>query len=175
MHDIFFYRDKNGKQPVRDYLESLLNKNDKDSRIKANKILTYIDSLKQYGVLIGEPFVKHLEGDLWELRPLRDRIFFVAWHEDKPAGILILKDADEKKICTLRVMPEFRRMGVGHQLMDCAISALNTTHPIITVSDDHIQEFSKLLIKDYKFVPTEIHYGYYRENHVEYVFNGVLN
>jgi len=103
------------------------------------------------------------------------RLIFVAWHEDKPAGILILKDADEKKICTLRVMPEFRRMGVGHQLMDCAISALNTTHPIITVSDDHIQEFSKLLIKDYKFVPTEIHYGYYRENHVEYVFNGVLN
>ena len=81
MHDIFFYRYNNGKQPVRDYLESLLNKNDKDSRIKANKILTYIDSLKQYGVLIGEPFVKHLEGDLWELRPLRDRIFFVAWHE----------------------------------------------------------------------------------------------
>lgn len=103
------------------------------------------------------------------------RLIFVAWHEDKPAGILILKDADEKKICTLRVMPEFRRIGVGHQLMDCAISALNTTHPIITVSDDHIQEFSKLLIKDYKFVPTEIHYGYYRENHVEYVFNGVLN
>ncbi|MBM9833412.1 type II toxin-antitoxin system RelE/ParE family toxin, partial [Enterococcus faecalis] len=27
----------------------------------------------------GEPFVKHLEGDIWELRPLRDRVLFVAW------------------------------------------------------------------------------------------------
>jgi len=25
------------------------------------------------------PYVKHLEGELWELRPVRDRIFFVAW------------------------------------------------------------------------------------------------
>ena len=25
--------------------------------------------------------MKHLEGDIWELRPIRDRIFFVAWHE----------------------------------------------------------------------------------------------
>lgn len=28
---------------------------------------------------MGEPYVKHLEGEIWELRPLRDRILFVAW------------------------------------------------------------------------------------------------
>lgn len=27
----------------------------------------------------GEPYVKHIEREIWELRPLRDRIFFVAW------------------------------------------------------------------------------------------------
>lgn len=38
--------------------------------------------LKRYGTLAGEPYMKHLDGDIWELRPLRDRILFVAWHED---------------------------------------------------------------------------------------------
>lgn len=103
------------------------------------------------------------------------RLVFVAKYDDRVAGILILKNSDEKKICTLRVAPEFRRMGIGHQLMDCAIDALNISRPVITVSDDHIQEFSRFLIRDYKFVPTEIHYGYYRDDHVEYVFNGTLD
>mgnify|MGYP000614733014 FL=1 len=31
--------------------------------------------LRNYGTLAGEPYMKHLEGDIWELRPIRDRIF----------------------------------------------------------------------------------------------------
>ena len=34
--------------------------------------------LEIHGTRAGEPFVKHLEGEIWELRPLRDRILFVA-------------------------------------------------------------------------------------------------
>jgi phage-related protein len=30
--------------------------------------------------MAGEPFVKHIDGDIWELRPLKDRFFFVAWY-----------------------------------------------------------------------------------------------
>lgn len=54
-------------------------KKDKDSRIKLNKIRDYIKVLSEYGTRAGEPYVKHLDGDIWELRPLRDRILFVAW------------------------------------------------------------------------------------------------
>jgi len=36
--------------------------------------------LRNYGTLAGEPYMKHIEGDIWELRPIRDRIFFVVWH-----------------------------------------------------------------------------------------------
>ena len=82
MHKIYFYRDKNGKEPVYDYLRELTQKKDKDSRIKANKISDYIEILSQYGTQAGEPYVKHLDGEIWELRPLRDRILFVAWHDD---------------------------------------------------------------------------------------------
>ena len=79
MHEIHFYRDRNGKEPVLEYLRELSRKKDKDSRIKANKINDYIEVLSQYGTQAGEPYVKHLDGDIWELRPLRDRILFVAW------------------------------------------------------------------------------------------------
>lgn len=103
------------------------------------------------------------------------RKVFTAYCSDQLAGILILKDTDEKKICTLRVLPGFRRIGIGHQLMDCAISALNTLHPVITVSDNHIQEFWDLLMTDYQFKLHEIHYGYYRDKHFEFVFNGSLD
>jgi phage-related protein len=82
MYEIYFYRDRSGKQPVLDYLQELCRRKDKDSRIKANKINDYIEMLSQYGTTVGEPYLKHLDGEIWELRPLRDRIFFVAWHED---------------------------------------------------------------------------------------------
>lgn len=79
MYEIHFYRDKNGQQPIREYIAELGKKNDKDSRIKLNKIRDYIKALSEYGTQIGEPYIKHLDGDIWELRPLRDRILFVAW------------------------------------------------------------------------------------------------
>lgn len=79
MYQILFYKDKNGNQPVADYMTMLACKKDKDSRIKLKKINDYIEMLSQYGTQVGEPYLKHIEGDIWELRPLRDRIFFVGW------------------------------------------------------------------------------------------------
>ena len=79
MHEIYFYKDKKGNQPVLDYIRYLAKRKDKDSRIKANKINDYIEMLARYGTQAGEPYMKHLEGDIWELRPLRDRILFAAW------------------------------------------------------------------------------------------------
>lgn len=77
MHRIYFYKDKNGNRPVADYIARLAGNKDKDSRIKLNKIRDYIKILSEYGTQAGEPFVKHLDGQIWELRPLKDRILFV--------------------------------------------------------------------------------------------------
>ena len=46
-------------------------------------LLAYLVALSQYGTRIGQPMVKHIEGDIWELRPLRNRIFFFYWKENK--------------------------------------------------------------------------------------------
>ena len=47
MYKIQFYKDRNGNQPVLEYLKELTRKKDKDSRIKANKIHDYIQILEQ--------------------------------------------------------------------------------------------------------------------------------
>lgn len=82
MHKIVFYRDKDGKEPVYEYMVELAKKNNKDARINLNKINDYIEILKQYGTQAGEPYIKHLEGDIWELRPIRNRVLFAAWIDD---------------------------------------------------------------------------------------------
>ena len=79
MNEIHFYKDKNGIEPVLEYMRELGSKHDKDSRIKLNKINDYIQMLSEYGIQAGEPYIKHLDGDIWELRPLRDRMLFVGW------------------------------------------------------------------------------------------------
>ena len=79
MYQIYFYKDEAGREPVLEYLQELGIKRGKSSRINRNKILDYIQVLSKCGTSAGEPYIKHLEGDIWELRPLRNRIFFVAW------------------------------------------------------------------------------------------------
>ena len=82
MYKIFFYQDSTGHQPVKEYIRELEAGKSKDNRIKLNKIRDYMKILEIHGTRAGEPFVKHLEGEIWELRPLRDRILFAAWVND---------------------------------------------------------------------------------------------
>lgn len=79
MYKVRFYKTRDGREPIAEYIAELANKDDKDSRIKLKKIREYIKVLSEYGTQAGEPYIKHLDGEIWELRPLRDRILFVSW------------------------------------------------------------------------------------------------
>jgi len=85
MYKVRFYRDRNGNSEIVDFLDKMKErgKTSKSDRINRNKILTYIGALEQYGTRIGEPIVKHIDGDIWELRPLANRIFFFYWKDNK--------------------------------------------------------------------------------------------
>ncbi len=85
MHEVEFYKDRNGKSEIVEYLDGLKNKSDtsKNERINRDKILAYILALKEYGTRIGQPIVKHIDGSMWELRPLANRIFFFYWKDNK--------------------------------------------------------------------------------------------
>ena len=84
MFRIEFYFDKNDNSEIVDFLKALYKsgKTNKHDRINHDKIATYMGLLKEYGTHIGEPVVKHIIGDIWELRPLSNRIFFFYWKEN---------------------------------------------------------------------------------------------
>lgn len=81
MNNVIFYTDKDGRSEIQEYLILLQQSNDKDSRIKSNKIVAYINMLEKHGLQIGQPYIRHLNDEIWELRPLRDRILF-AYYEN---------------------------------------------------------------------------------------------
>lgn len=82
MYRIRFYKDVAGKQPVKEYIRTLKKKaaTSKDARIKYEKITEYIEFLSDDGTMVGMPYVKRVEDEIWELRPLSDRIMFFCWN-----------------------------------------------------------------------------------------------
>jgi phage-related protein len=76
---VFYYKDSKGNSPIADYIKSLGAKNDKDSRVKLKKLLEYVEYLSREGKQAREPYAKHIDGEIWELRPIRDRVLFAAW------------------------------------------------------------------------------------------------
>jgi phage-related protein len=84
MYDIIFYSDAKGDEPIADLINDLRQKAimDKNARINFNKIIAYINLLSKEGTRIGEPVTKHLDGDIWELRPIDNRILY-AYYKDK--------------------------------------------------------------------------------------------
>lgn len=85
MYEIEFYEDKNGHSDFLEFLNKLNMKaaTSKESRINFNKIVAYLDLLEEMGTRVGEPVTKHLDGEIWELRPLKNRILYAYYEEDR--------------------------------------------------------------------------------------------
>lgn len=84
MFDIKFYEDSAGREPIVEYIDDLRAKSAKikTDRIKYKALMRYLTILSEHGVLAGEPYVKHIVDDIWELRPIDDRIFFFYWKDE---------------------------------------------------------------------------------------------
>lgn len=85
MYEIEFYEDKNGKSEIADYIKELNAKaaTNKECRINFNKIVAYMDMLEEFGTRVGEPVTKHLDGEIWELRPLKNRLLYAYCKDNK--------------------------------------------------------------------------------------------
>lgn len=84
MYRIELYEDVHGFSDVAEFIRELRDKSktSKDARINFNKVVAYIDVLEEMGTRVGEPVTKHLDGEIWELRPLSNRILYAYFRED---------------------------------------------------------------------------------------------
>ncbi len=91
------------------------------------------------------------------------------------AGVIILKkDKEEAKVCTLCVGEKYRKMGIATELLEKSFGWLGTTKPLITIADHKLDQFSRV-IRKYDWVENQIlDDGYYNDHSREHVFNGVI-
>ena len=74
-----FYETGSGYSPVRAFLDELDSKKDtvKDARIQFVQVSRYIDLLREHGTAsLSTDIIKHIEDEIWELRPGKNRVFF---------------------------------------------------------------------------------------------------
>ena len=78
MYNIEFYEDSNGRSELWDFLESLRVKaaTNKDAHIQYKQISLYIQLLEDNGTRLNENITKHLDDDIWELRPGNNRVLY---------------------------------------------------------------------------------------------------
>lgn len=102
------------------------------------------------------------------------RKIIVALSEQVIVGVMVLKNTvSERKICTLWVQEEYRKNGIGTELIKYAIKELETKYPLITVSENSHMNFLPLMEK-FHFRLKRRYRGYYQPEIIEYAYNGLL-
>lgn len=78
MYNIDLYETASGFCEIREFLDSLRAKagTNKDARIQLYQITQYIELLQENGTNLPTNFIKHLDEEIWELRPGNNRVFF---------------------------------------------------------------------------------------------------
>lgn len=84
MYKIEFYEKSDGSSPVLDFLEELRKKSkiSKDARIQYKQLALYIELLQEQGTYLPNNITKHIDEDIWELRPGNNRVFYFCFEAD---------------------------------------------------------------------------------------------
>ena len=74
MWQIHFYEDRRGKSPVLDFINGL-------SPMDRARVNNGLRLLEEFGIDLGMPHARRIEGRLWELRPGGNRLFYFLYTE----------------------------------------------------------------------------------------------
>ena len=97
MYNVVKFKNKNGKCPLDAFLKDLLSSGDK---LSINRVEHFINLLRQFGYELPKIFpkyVKHLEENLYELRPGNKRIIYFFHRKDEQEGYYVLLHGFIKK------------------------------------------------------------------------------
>lgn len=85
MYTIEFYENKNGQSELYNQLIELEkeSQNSKEARIQFNQIVYCIELLKLQGTRLPNKITKHIQNDIWELRPGNNRILYFYYKDSK--------------------------------------------------------------------------------------------
>lgn len=81
MYQFTFYRDRKGYSAIKSWMNELAasaEQGDKQARIQLKQLIYTMNRVKIDGTRAGEPAVKRLTAELFELRPGNHRVLFFA-------------------------------------------------------------------------------------------------
>ena len=89
MYNIEFYETADGVSELWDFLDDLQKRSttNKDARVQHKQISQYIQLLADHGTRLGENITKHLDEDIWELRPGSNRVLYF-YHKENTFVLL---------------------------------------------------------------------------------------
>lgn len=84
MFKIDFYRTVQGYSDIESFLDELERKaaTNKDARVQHKQVAQHIQFLADHGTRLGENITKHLDEDIWELRPGNNRVMFFYFKDE---------------------------------------------------------------------------------------------
>lgn len=94
---------------------------------------------------------------------------------DQVVGAALAKVGEEPKLRCVRVLPHLRGRGVALHLIDRALAALGHDLPELTVPEELIHDYSRMLVNRYGFQLQNVDKGLYRPGKLEYQFNSNSN
>lgn len=103
------------------------------------------------------------------------RTILTVYRDEAIAGLAIGKnEADEAKICTVRVAPAYVGRGMGLRLFDGVLRWLNVDKPHLTVSSNKLPQFERIF-DWYDFTRTSSQLGRYLPGEIEHGYNELSN
>ena len=117
MYEIEFYEKTNGECNVWDFLENLRMKaaTNKDARIQYKQVTFYIELLKQNGSTLSENIMKHIEDDIWELRPGDNRVFYFSMMKTENLYCFISSKRKHKRHPNVKLKEQKRKEMITRQ------------------------------------------------------------
>lgn len=104
-----------------------------------------------------------------------ERTVVIEQRGGEAVGLLIVKHTNvERKLCTLRVRPNFESRGLGIRLFQTAFELLGTDRPLLSVSSPTMPKFERLF-EYFGFAQAAVYRGRYIPMVDEVSYNGELD
>ena len=99
-------------------------------------------------------------------------ILLHAYQNEKLVGVSIAKKGIDPKLRCVRISKELESSGLGIKLINRTLDEMETDKPMVTVSEELFHQYSRAFHHYYDFKIEQVLKGLYRENKLEYIYNG---